>query len=741
MSAHYDRPMLNRRQLALLALAQPLASPLAAWSQSNGPDASLETALEQVDGAEAVAWVDARTQEARALIEGLPDYGRRYRDTLASLSARNTNIQFVRTHRDRLYNYYNNADQPHGVWRRTTLEEYRKERPNWQVLVDFDKLASQEMRPLAFNGYQLSPDGQRALIRLSAGGEDRVELREFDLASRQFVAGGFNAPLAKMNADWFGNDELLIATDFGDGSLTRSGYAMTVRRWRRGSALADAPEVLRGEPGDLGVTIDALTVDGSPPVALVGRRVGFFQNRRWLLRTDTPTPTPLALPDGAESWLARGWIVLLLREPFDDGGTRHGAGSVIATPLATAGQPTARFHSLLAAGPRQRAIRTERVRDGFAIAWADNLQPRLAFQRWDGERFTQSEVALPDAGLVSIRADDAAANNQVWLTTQAPLVPQAFGLLDVAQQQQSQQQQQQQPPSQAWAPIKQQLPAFDAAGLSVQRFEARSADGTAIPYTVIAPTAMPLDGSTPTLLYGYGGFGIPLDLSYQRLPGIDWLRYGGAYVLAHIRGGGEFGTEWHEAAKGRQRQKSFDDFIAVAEDIAARRIARASKLGIYGASNGGALVSAVMVQRPELFGAVVSRVPLTDMLEFTRFTAGPSWIGEYGDPAVAADRAVLEKWSPLQNLRDVRDARAGVAYPPVLFIGNRNDDRVHPSHARKMVARLRALGHPQAWLYEERSGGHLGRATPQLLAGREAMLHTFLMGMLQRGGTNGSASG
>ncbi|MDH6166308.1 prolyl oligopeptidase [Variovorax boronicumulans] len=709
--------LLNRRQLALLALSHPLLQPFAARAQDA---VDLASALEQPDGTEALAWVQARTAEARQLITGLPDYARRYEDTLAAVSARDSNIQFVRSHRGHLYNFYSTAAQPSGVWRRTTLEEYRKERPAWQVLVDLDKLGQQEGRAWTFASYVLSPNGERALVYLSPGGADRTEMREFDLSSRQFVADGFRLPLAKQWADWYGDDEVLVATESGGGALSRSGYPLTVRRWRRGSALAEATELLRGEPSDMSMSIDTLDPkDGQPAAALVGRRISFFQGRYQLLQGDTLSP-PLDLPQDATTWLSEGWLVLWLRSDFNDGTTRHPAGSVLATPIATATQPVRRFHALLSTAPRQRLIRWERVRDGFAIAWSDNLQPRLSFQRWTGDAFELRNVALPDvsvAGVVDIRADRADQNDLVWLTTQAPLVPQNYGQLDVAE-------------PQPWAPLKRQASFFNAAGLKVQRLEARSADGTLIPYTVIAPAALAMDGQAPTLLYGYGGFGIALELDYQRLPGINWLRYGGVYVMAHIRGGGEFGPGWYEAAKGTRRQAAFDDFIAVAEDLARRRITRPQRLGIYGASNGGALVSAVLVQRPELFGAAVARVPLTDMLEFTRFTAGPSWVEEYGDPAVAADRAVLARWSPLQNLKSLRE---GVAYPPTLFIGNRNDDRVHPSHARKMVARMRALGYAEAWLYEETSGGHLGRATPQLLATREALLHTFLMGMLQRG--------
>jgi prolyl oligopeptidase len=276
--------------------------------------------------------------------------------------------------------------------------------------------------------------------------------------------------------------------------------------------------------------------------------------------------------------------------------------------------------------------------------------------------------------------------------------------------------------AQPWpAPLKTQAAMFKADGLAVRQLQARSADGTMIPYTVVGPN-QPAPGA-PAVLYGYGGFGNAVELDYQRMPGINWLQYGGTYILAHIRGGNEFGPDWALAARGARRQNAFDDFIAVAQDLAQRGIAQPKRLGIYGASNGGALVTAVMVQRPELFGAVVSRVPLTDMLGFARLFAGASWVEEYGDPAKPAEREVLARWSPYQN---AKAASEKFAYPPILFIGNRNDDRVHPSHARKMVAHLRALGHSRVWLYEEIAGGHSGRTNPNIFAQREALLYSFL---------------
>lgn len=667
--------------------------------------------LEDVDSTRALEWVNARNSEAMALIERQSDFARRRRDVLASLS-NPANIQFPARHGDHLYNFYRSARQPHGILRRTSLEEFSKERPSWRVLINFDDLAREESRNLVYTGMAVHASTQRALIFLSSGGEDKVEMREFDLDNRAFVSGGFNIPAAKMTAGWFGADEVLVAADFGPGTTTTSGYAMTARRWKRGTPLASAPELLRGQPSDVSVSVRSGGRDGLPPMALVRRNRQFHQAERHLLHLDG-TLTRIDLPDDADAWIERDWLLALLRSPWTTSGRTFGEGSLIAMALPQATQTTRELHLLFAGEPRKRLAWTDAVRDGIVIASSEDMRPHLTFARWDGKAFALDSLPAPDAGVVHVRADQAAKDNRVWLTTQAPVTPQALALVDVSA-------------PQPWPePLKTQAEAFKADGMVVRQFQARSNDGTMVPYTVIGPAQPAADA--PVLLYGYGGFGIALELDYQRMPGINWLQYGGVYVMAHIRGGGEFGPAWALAAKGTGRQRAFDDFIAVAADLAQRGIAQPARLGIYGASNGGALVTAVMVQRPELFGAVVSRVPLTDMLGFSRLFAGASWMEEYGDPDKPADRESLARWSPYQN---AKPASATVSYPPILFLGNRNDDRVHPAHARKMVAHLRALGHTKVWLYEEIAGGHSGRTDPNIHARREALLYSFLFQQL-----------
>lgn len=700
---------LKRRDLLLWPVAAGFAlSPLA---RAQAPAGSHDW-LEAVEGQEALSWVDSRSGEALALIEAEPNFARRKRETLRVLST-GGNLSIPTRVGDHLYHFFRSANRPHGLWRRTTLENFSPATPRWETLLNVDELAKQEQRNITLAFYNVHAESQRALVLLTSAGEDKLELREFDLASRSFVADGFRAPTAKMSVTWLAADELLIATDTGPDSMTESGYAVAVRRWKRGTPLLDAPVVLRGERADMAVAPTYVRREGLPTLALLQRRVRFHESDAILFEASGRL-TKVDAPRDANVWLEQDWIMASLRTPWTTGGRTYPEGSLLAWP---ASQPNAADRSiqvLLEGRDRRRLVFSSVVKDGFVVSSTDNLLPRVEFLRLQGGALQRTRMPAPEHGVVRTWGDRARDGNRFWMLAQAPLQPLTLTLVDPERPQEA-------------VLEKQQNAVFDGAGLHVQQFEVRSRDGTPVPYTVVGPAER--KPGAPTLLVGYGGFGISSELEYQQLAGVNWLQYGGTMVIAHIRGGGEFGPNWHLAAKGLQRQVGFNDFIAVAEDLVARGITEPRRLGIYGASNGGALVTAVLVQRPELFGAVVSRVPLTDMLGFTRLFAGPSWVEEYGDPGREPDRAVLARWSPYQN---VVKASAARPYPPVLFIGNRNDDRVHPAHARKMAARLRELGHEHTWLYEEKSGGHLGRSDPRIHAQREALLYSFLWQQLTR---------
>lgn len=690
-----------RRRFLLTPIASAL---LPAWARASGGGAD-DAWLEAIDSPEVLAWVGARNAEALARITAEPDHARRQAETLAALtSARN--IQHVRSHGEFLYNFYRNRSQPHGVWRRTTVDGYAREAPDWEVLLDVDALARAEQRNLVFSSQLIHPDSERALIFFSEGGGDQVEMREFDLARHAFVPGGFTAPEARMWATWSGPDALLIATDTGPGSLTASGYPRLLRRWARGTRLADAPVVLEAAPDAMWLRAFSNLQQGQPPVALLDRRLRFFAWERFLLREDGSVQ-PLDLPADASAWLDGPWLALALRRAWTAGGIRYPEGSLLAIPLAEAQRPSRRVHLVLEGRPRRRLLRAEGVRDGFVVAWSDDLRPHLAFARWQAGRFTARTLPAPAEGVLGVAAHQPHRGNRYWLTTQGPLEPQALSLRDATE------------PAAAPSIVRRQAAFFDADGLQVTHHGAPSTDGTVIPFTLIGP---PGSAPRPTLLYVYGGFGSSVDLDYQRLAGINWLQHGFRLALAHGRGGGEFGPDWWEAAKGRRRQVGLDDVLAIARALAEGGWTTPGQLGLYGASHGGAMATAAMVQQPQHFGAVVARVPLTDMLGYARLFAGPSWIDEYGDPQDPGDRAALAAWSPLHNLRPRNEVR----YPPLLLLGNRNDDRVHPVHARRFLARLRALGHEESWLFEEAEGGHSGITDPRIHARREALLYSFL---------------
>jgi prolyl oligopeptidase len=659
--------------------------------------------LEEVTGERALQWVNQQNSETQKYLRALPDFQKRYSATLAAASSAE-NIQFVQQHGDYLYSFYTNLRNPHGVWRRTTLVEYRKARPQWQILINLDEVARQEARNWVMAFTAINPfDATRALVHLSDAGKDEVVVREFDLEQLRFVEDGFISPVAKQRVAWISKNEILVATDFGANSLTKSGYAAQVRLWKRGQALNEATLLLQAAPTDVLVSMQTDESLGAGR-ALLTQRVQFHDNIRYFW--DQQKLHRIDLPLGADAWISNGFIVAQLKQNWSTQGRIFTAGSVIAAKLNAADlKAPLVFHSLFEAQERSRAQRTEPVKSGFAVLTFNNMQPVLELAQWNGNGFDKKPVSIDATSMASI-ALSSTKEEKVWLMLETPIEPRSYGLLDMK--------------SGIFEKIKQQKEFFDAKSYVVERFEVKAADGTAIPYTMIRHKDKAPSPAQPTLLYGYGGFGISLEMSYQREVGLNWLDFGGIYVMAHIRGGGEFGEAWRQSALREKRPVSYEDFMTVAQDLIERGFTTPKRLGIYGASNGGVLVSTVMARKPELFGAVVSRVPLTDMLGYTELFAGPSWVAETGDPSVPKEREVLAAWSPLHNVKP------GISYPPTLLVGNQNDDRVHPAHARKFAHRLQEFKQP-AWLIEAKEGGHSGRTTPELFATREALLYTFLM--------------
>lgn len=663
--------------------------------------------LEAVDDAKALDWVRARNSVSQKELEASPDFKPIHERLLAILDS-NARIPFATKIGAHYYNFWRDARSVRGVWRRTTLDEYRKKDPSWETVLDLDALAAIEKENWVWKGADcLHPTYDRCLLKLSRGGGDAVVVREFDLNERRFVEGGFTLPEAKIDIAWAGRDRLYVGTDFGPGSLTDSGYARTVREWKRGTPLDDAPEVFGGAKDDVGVALFVADT-GSHHYELIRRSITFYSGET-LLRVGDEFVT-LNVPLDAEVDIWQDQMTVKLRTDWAIGGTVHPGGSLLITDIAGFLAGKREFASLFTPGPRKSLDSFAGLKSALIVNELDNVRNRLfKLQKVDG-RWTRTAIEAPAFGALGVSAVDPDESDDYWLTVTDFLTPTSLYLASA---------------DKPGRELLKSLPAFfNTDGLQIAQFEAISKDGTRVPYFQVSKKDVKLDGSNPTLLYGYGGFEISLQPAYSAGMGASWLERGGVYVLANIRGGGEFGPDWHQAALKANRQRAYDDFIAIAEDLSKRKVTSPKHLGIQGGSNGGLLMGVMLTQRPDLFGAVVCQVPLLDMKRYSHLLAGASWMGEYGNPDLPEEWAWISKYSPYQNLRK------GVKYPRTLFTTSTRDDRVHPGHARKMAARMAEQGHDFLY-YENIEGGHGGAANNQQQAYMNALAYTFFWKQLK----------
>jgi len=662
--------------------------------------------LEEVDGERARDWVQTRNAASEAELEADPGFAP-LRTRLRGILDSTDKIPYAGCHAGLLYNFWRDAGHARGIWRRTTLDSYRQVAPQWQTVIDLDQLAHDEDETWVWGGVAwLEPAGDRCLVKLSRGGGDARVVREFDLTACRFVDDGFALPEAKSNVAWIDRDNLFVGTDFGPGALTDSGYPRIVKRWRRGTALADAATVYEALQSDLSASGWR---DATPGFErdFVLRQIGFYSSELFLLRGDTLVPVPK--PVDANAFAVRSQLVIELRSSWEVGGRLYPQGALLAADFERCLDGTPDFQLLFSPTPTSSLDGVTATRDTLVLSVLDNVSNRLVELRLDdGGAWQSREVHVPGANSLDTWALDPLASNGYFLSANGFVEPNTLYLMEAGSDERE---------------CLKSLPAFFAAdGVEVRQFEAVSKDGVRVPYFAVMRADTVLDGNNPTVLYGYGGFEVSLKPSYGAISGASWLEGGGVYVLANIRGGGEFGPRWHQAALKGHRQRAFDDFIAVAEDLIARAITRPARLGIMGGSNGGLLVGAVMVQRPELFGAVVCQVPLLDMRRYHQLLAGASWMGEYGDPDDPAEWAAIARYSPYQN---VRPRAPGAAWPRVLFTTSTRDDRVHPGHARKMAARMQEFGHDLLY-WENTEGGHAGAADNAQTARMWALTWTFL---------------
>jgi prolyl oligopeptidase len=682
-------------------------------------------ALEEVNGAEAMAFVAESNRKALAALEGDRRYEtfRRQAEAILTATDRIPSPSFLG---DAIGNFWQDAANPKGVWRRTTLDSYRSNATRWETLLDIDALSRAEGKDWVWKGAEcLAPDETRCLVNLSDGGKDAVVVREFDIPTKSFVDGGFALPEGKHRIEWLDRDTLLVATDFGPNTLTESGYPFIVKALKRGQTLAQSTEVYRGDIGDGGYGVSPSVYrdkDGAIEAVIINRPLDTFRSETWELVDGRPVR--LALPGRVSVHGVSGGLLI-----FSPDETWRRAGRDIAAGTLQAWSPAElredgevvfsnQAHEIFAPGPRQSISDVAVFSDRVAVAINDNVRGRLSIFGNRGEwGWVERPVSVPDNSAVSL-GDSSKSRGELFVSSQNFLTPATLGLLDVDFPV-TRRDERTAPSPNAIAEIRSAPAKFDASTHVTEQLEATSSDGTKIPYFVTRPRDMAMDGSAPTILFGYGGFQVSFPPAYKPEMGKLWLENGGVFVNANIRGGGEFGPSWHQSVLKENRQLAFDDFAAVAADLHRRGITSPRRTGIYGRSNGGVLTSVTMTQHPELINAAVIESPLIDMLRYHELPAGASWMGEYGDPRLPADAAFIARYSAYQQLRPDTE------YPRVYITTNTRDDRVHPGHARKFAARLEAMGHDHLY-YEETAGGHSNDADPVANARRWARHYVYL---------------
>ena len=664
--------------------------------------------LEEVEGQKQLDWVRAQNAKAEAEIASTPAFKDLEASILAILDS-DAKIPGVQKIGAYYYNFWKDKQHERGLWRRTTLEEYRKPQPQWETVLDLDALNKAEGKNWVWHGADCrKPDYTRCLIALSRGGADADETREFDLTTKTFLKDGFYRPEAKGGLGWKDADTVYVFTDFGDGSMTTSGYPRIVKEWKRGTPLSAATVVYEGKPDDMYI---AAFHDDTPGFQrdFVSRTLAFYNDELFLRGADGKL-VKIDVPNSVNKGAFREWLTLELREPWTAGGKTYKAGSLLVAKLDDFMAGKREFDVLFEPTDRTSLASFTFTRHHLVLNVLEDVKNKLSVLTPGEGGWKKSEfVGAPAFGTLGVSAVDADESDAVWLTATDYLTPTTLSLADIGKQ-----------PEQ----LKTMPAFFDGSKDVIEQHFATSKDGTKVPYFVVRPKDLKLDGSTPTLLYGYGGFEVSLTPAYSGGVGKGWLEKGGVYVVANIRGGGEYGPRWHQAALKANRHKAYEDFAAVAQDLVARKITTAKRLGTQGGSNGGLLMGNMLTQYPELFGAVVVQVPLLDMKRYSHLLAGASWMAEYGNPDTA-DWDYIKTFSPYHLFDPAK------TYPATLFTTSTRDDRVHPGHARKMMAKMLEANKDVRY-YENIEGGHGGAANNAQAAHMSALAYTFLWQQLTK---------
>jgi prolyl oligopeptidase len=675
----------------------------------SAPDDDPYLWLEEIEGTRAIAFVAA--QNAATLARFGHAGCAADRDVLAAIYDRPDNIPLVTRRGADLYNFWRDADNPRGLWRRTSFASFRSDAPQWEVVLDLDALAAGEGEDWVWGGPSILPGSHdRAILRLSRGGRDACVLREFDTVAKAFVPDGFDLPEAKGGTDWLDRDTLLLSTALGNGMATNSGYARTVRLWRRGGDVALAPVLFETTPDSMCVFTSVDRTQANETVWFI-EKPSFFDMNIWKGSRAGPT-VKLDLP--SDIWLEahRDWLVVRRRTAWTVGGAIHAPDTLLGIQLSGFLAGDRNFTVLFAPGER-RTLQSFFWADGrLVLSILDELRPTFDILTPSAHGWARSTLSLASeigvANVWRLDSEEAESNGDLLASVQDPVTPPTLMMTSADGKSTG---------TTSWEVLKRQPQAFTADGLIVTRHEALSVDGERIPYVQVGPETQ--TGDAPVHIAGYGGFGIANLPYYQSAIGKLWLERGGTSVTANIRGGGEFGTRWHDAGRRAGKRLTHDDFAAVAADLVRRGVTRPGRIAAEGGSNGGILITNMLTRYPERFGALFCTIPLIDMRRYSKLLAGASWIAEYGDPDNPDD------WAYLQTYSAYHTAIPGKPYPPILIATSRKDDRVHPGHARKMAAKLQAMGY-EAYFYEPAAGGHGYGKDNKERAAFTALGYTFL---------------
>ena len=663
--------------------------------------------LEEIDAPKALEWVEAQNKETFEDLTQHPNFEKLYQKNLEIFNSKEQ-IAFPTIRGEFVYNFWQDEKHVRGIWRRASLKNYLDEKPDWETLIDIDQLREKESEDWVYKWVRgLAPNYDKFLVALSRGGGDAVVIREFDVTTKSFVKDGFQLPEAKGSISWVDENTVMVSTSFGEETMTDSGYPRQVKVWKRETDLKDATLVVEGETSDVGVW-GFTEIKKDKRYQFVTQNKTFYTSQIFAIQDDKALP--LHLPEDATfTALFKGNLIIELKSDWTLDKQTFPQGAIVSIPYEDFLK--GKTKAFLLDTPNENAsisgVRTTENR--VLISQTVNVKSELYTYEWKDNKWNKNKINAPDLGTIYIGSTSDNSDdfffyfeNFLYPRTQYTANAQTGEMRLI-----------------------QSLPHFfDSDKFEVNQYWANSKDGTKIPYFVVAAKDVEYNGKNPTLMYSYGGYEVSLLPNYSGTLGTAWLEKGGVYVLANIRGGGEFGPKWHQAGLKENRQKVFDDFTAVAENLIEKKITSPQHLGIQGGSNGGLLVGVAFTQRPDLYKAVVCGVPLLDMKRFNKLLAGASWMSEYGNPDIEEEWAYIQKYSPYHNLK--KDEK----YPKVFFYTSTRDDRVHPAHARKMVAKMQEMGH-DVYYYENTEGGHAAASTKDQRAHRDALIYTYLIKQLK----------